>query len=111
MLEGILVLLALGIAGGVIGYVIARLTIAILKAFKKKVYSKVLAIKMKKVVRELANDRSVPTYKLDELSDKDTMLIEYDQYDDKIVQANPCDTVDDAINMHMYRGNGVAVYE
>ena len=111
MLEGIFALLGVMVVGGLIGYAIARLTVAVLKKIKTKIRSKLLAIRMRNVVRELARDPSVPTYKLDELSDDEAVLIEYDPYSDKILQANPCETVDDVINVHMMRGNGVAIYD
>lgn len=98
------------VAGGVLGVLISRLTAAVVKSYRKRRNTKVVAASMKAIAREAVNSPQAAHIKMSDL-DCDSMIMEYDPSRDEIVHSNRCAETDPLIQRHMSYGQGMVVYE
>lgn len=98
------------IGAGLIGYLIARLTVAVIKGYRRRRNTKVVAASMRAIAREALNDPRAAHIRIEDL-DCDSVLMEYDPDSDEIVHSNRCAETDAVIARHMAYGNGVAIYD
>lgn len=80
MLLGILGFVAIALAAGAIVYLAVKLTISVLKTYRKKKTSKVMAATVGDLIKQ------APSMKLEDLDDDDVILAEYDEDEDELVQ-------------------------
>lgn len=105
-----ILLLSMLAAGGIAG-IIVKLTVAIIKKFRKKRHTKVIAAQMSTIAKEAAKNPKTKHVKFDDLENYDTALLEYDPNSDNIIQTKFCEDVDDVVRYHQQQGGGVVVYE
>lgn len=83
---------------------ITKLTVSFLKSYRKKKTSKVLAAKLKELVK------TAPEMKLDDLEEDNVVVAEYDEEEDKLVQEiNIAQDVDSRVKDVIEQNNGVVV--
>lgn len=98
------------IMGGLIGRLIACLTAAVIKTYRKRRNSKVIAASMKAVARQALSDPKTAHIRMSNL-DCDSMVMEYDPYRDEVVQFDKCAKTDPQIQRHIDYGKGMVVYD
>lgn len=80
MLFAIIGMVGTALAVGAIAYLGYQLTVAVLKSYKKKKTSKLLAAQVKDLIKQ------APTIKLDDLDADDVVLAEYDTESEELAQ-------------------------
>lgn len=94
------------LAIGAVVYLACKLTVSFLKKYRKKKNSKVLAAKVKDLIK------NAPTMKFDDLEDEDVILAEYDEEDDELVQGiSVAKETDDSVKNILNRNEGIVVFE
>lgn len=106
----VLGMIATALAVGGIVYLVVKLTVNFIKTYRKRKNSKVVAADMKQLIKAAAKDPNVGHVSFDDLDD-DTVIAEYDEEKDEIVQTNVSDDVDDKVTNHIRRNNGVMIIE
>lgn len=104
-------LLILGLVGaalvaGAFVYLAVKLTVSVLKMFKTKKNSKVMAAAVKDLIRQ------APTMKLDDLDEDDVILAEYDEDKDDLVDDIQIATdVDIRVSNILDMSGGIVVFD
>lgn len=106
----VLGMIATALAVGGIVYLVVKLTVNFIKTYRKRKNSKVVAADMKQLIKAAAKDPNVGHVSFDDLDD-DTVIAEYDEEKDEIVQTNVSDDVDDKVTNLIRRNNGVMIIE
>lgn len=106
----VLGMIATALAVGGIVYLVVKLTVNFIKTYRKRKNSKVVAADMKQLIKAAAKDPNVGHVSFDDLDD-DTVIAEYDEENDEIVQTNVSDDVDDKVTNLIRRNNGVMIIE
>lgn len=104
-----MILAALAIGG--IVYLAVKLTVNFIKNYRKRKQSKVVAAEMKQLMKEVAKDPNVGHVSFDDLNEDDTVIAEYDEENDEIVQTNLANDVDSKVDSLLSRNNGVVIIE
>lgn len=101
------------IALGAMVYIAVKVTISFIKNYRKRKNSKIVAVDMKRLIKEQAKNPSVGRISFDDLEDMedDIVLAEYDEEDDDIVQINNADDYDDKVDTLLRRNRGVVIIE
>lgn len=107
----ILALIGGALAVGAVVYLAVKLTISVIKNFRKRKNSKIVATDMKEIMKALAKDSSVGHVSFDDLDDDDTVVAEYDEENDEIVQTQVATEKDDKVDSLLKRNNGVVIIE
>lgn len=93
------------IAGAII-YLAVKLTVSVLKKFKKKKSSKIMAAQVKDLIK------TAPTLSLDDLDEDDVVLAEYDtEQDDLAQELNIAKDVDDKVTNLIGQNGGIVVFD
>lgn len=106
----ILGMIATAIAVGGLIYLAVKLTVSFIKNYRKRKQSKIVAADMKQLVKAAAKDPNVGHVSFDDLEDG-TVIAEYDEYNDEIVQTHMAEDVDDKVDNLIRRNNGVMIIE
>lgn len=106
----VLGMIATALAVGGIVYLVVKLTVNFIKTYRKRKNSKVVAADMKQLIKAAAKDPNVGHVSFDDLDD-DTVIAEYDEENDEIVQTNVSNDVDDRVTNLIRRNNGVMIIE
>ena len=108
----LLALLGVLVTGAII-YMAVKLTINIIKNFRKRRNTKVVMADMKEIMREAAKNPNVSRAKFDDLDkiDGQTVVAEYDEYNDEVVQCEIAREQDDKIDGFLRSNNGLVVLE
>lgn len=105
----------LGIVGalaiGAVVYFAVKLTISLIKNFRKRKNSKIVTADMSQVMKAVAKDPNVAHVSFDDLDDNDTVVAEYDEETDEIVQVKVAKEKDDKVDSLLKRNNGVVIIE
>ncbi|MDD3417060.1 MAG: hypothetical protein PHY47_24205 [Lachnospiraceae bacterium] len=80
MLLAIIGVLGAALLTGAVVYLAIKLTVSVLKSYRKKKTSKIMAAQVKDLIKQ------APTMSLDDLEDDDIVLAEYDPEEDDLVQ-------------------------
>ena len=107
----ILALIGGALAIGAVVYLAVKLTISVIKNFRKRKNSKIVATDMKQIMKAVAKDPSVGHVSFDDLDDDDTVVAEYDEENDEIVQTQVATEKDDKVDSLLKRNNGVVIIE
>lgn len=108
MLLSILTLIGAALAVGAVVYLTVKLTVSLLKTYRKRKTSKILAAHVKDLVK------SAPTFNLDDLDDDDIILAEYDMDKDELaqnVQVAHAKDVDQKVDSLLNENGGIVVFE
>lgn len=106
MLLTILGVIAAALAAGAVVFFGVKLTISLIKKYKKKKNSKVLAATVKDLIKK------APSMKIDDLDDDDIILAEYDEEKDELVQdVKVADQADCRVRSILDTNNGIVVFE
>lgn len=106
MLLTILGVIAAALAAGAVVFFGVKLTISLIKKYKKKKSSKVLAATVKDLIKK------APSMKIDDLDDDDIILAEYDEDKDELVQdVKVADQADSQVRNILETNNGIVVFE
>lgn len=106
MLLTILGVIAAALAAGAVVFFGVKLTISLIKKYKKKKSSKVLAATVKDLIKK------APSMKIDDLDDDDIILAEYDEEKDELVQdVKVADQADSQVRNILETNNGIVVFE
>ena len=106
MLMVILGVVAAALAVGTLVYLAKQLTVSVLKKYKTKKNSKVLAATVKDLLKQ------APTMKLDGLGDNDVILAEYDEDEDELAQdISIANDVDDRVRGILDTNRGIVVFD
>lgn len=91
---------------GAVVYLTVKLTVSVLKSYKKKKTSKVLAAQVKDLVEK------APSMSLDDLEDDDVVLAEYDVEADELVQdISIAQDVDGKVSNVLESNGGVVIFD
>lgn len=102
----IISLIISAIMAGTVVYLAFKLTIDVLKAYKKKKDTKIITAYLKDVFK------AAPKKKLDDLDDDDVILAEYDEDNDELVQEiNIAKDVGDKVKGILDDNDGMVVFE
>lgn len=109
----ILGLIASALAIGAVVYLAIKLTVSFIKNYRKRKQSKIVAADMKAIVKEMAKNPSVKKVSFDDLDDLEdnTIIAEYDEDADELVQVGRTDDVDVSVSNLLRRNNGVVMIE
>ncbi len=113
VLLGLLGLIAGALIIGGIVYLAVKLTIHVIKTYRKRKHSKVVMADMNKVLKEMAKNPQagrISMNDLDELED-DTLMAEYDEDRDEIVQYHLANDVDTKVNHLINKNDGMVIIE
>lgn len=80
MILTIMGVLGAALLAGAVAYLATKLTVSVLKSYRKKKTSKIMVAQVKDLIKH------APTMSLDELEDDDIVLAEYDPEEDDLVQ-------------------------
>lgn len=102
----IIALITTAIAAGALIIMAAKLTISVLKKYRQKKNSKVVAAAVKDLIKQ------APTMKLGDLDDDDIILAEYDEETDELVQdISVAKDVDYRVKDILNANGGIVVFE
>lgn len=106
MIGAIIGLVGAALLIGAIVYLAVKLTVSVLKAYRKKKTSKVLAAQVKDLVK------TAPTMSLDDLDDDDIILAEYDLEEDELVQdISVAKDIDSKVSDIVGTNGGIVVFD
>lgn len=106
MLLTILGVIAAALAIGAVVFLGVKLTISLIKKYKKKKNSKVLAATVKDLIKK------APSMRIDDLDDDDIILAEYDEDKDELVQdVKVADQADSRVRNILDTNDGIVVFE
>lgn len=106
----ILALIGGALAVGAVVYFAVKLTISVIKEFRKRKNSKIVGACIDKL-KDLAKDPNVGHVSFDDLDDDATVVAEYDEETDEIVQTKVANERDDKVDSLLKRNNGVVIIE
>ena len=93
-------------AMGAVIYLAYTLTVSVLKSYKKKKTSKIMAAQVKDLIK------SAPSMSLDDLDDDDIVLAEYDPIGDELVQdITVAKDVDSKVSNIVDGNGGIVVFD
>ena len=110
-MAGWIYLLILALTTGAAVGIIVRLTVSLIKQFRKRRHTQVIAAQMSTIAREAAKNPRVKHVSFDDLDKYDSAVLEYDPYSDEVVQTTLCEDVDDVVRRHQQQGGGIVIYE
>lgn len=92
-------------------YIITKLTYEIIRRFRKKQHTDVVAVSMDKIAASIRNDPRVTRKKISQLNDYDAVVAECDPYTNSVVQTKLCSDLDYTVRTDIIEGGGFAIYE
>lgn len=99
-------LIAGAFALGMVIYLGYKLTVAVLKSYRKKKTSKIMAAQVKDLIK------NAPSMSLDDLDDDDIVLAEYDPEEDELVQdISVANDVDSKVSNLVGGNGGIVVFD
>ncbi len=100
------------IAGAII-YMAVRLTIDVIKRFRKRRNSKVVLADMKDIMKEAAKNPNVSHASFEDLDkiEGQTVIAEYDESTDEIVQCEIAKEQDSKVDSFIRSNNGIVILE
>ena len=91
---------------GAVIYLAVKLTVSVLKSYKKKKTSKIMAAQVKDLIK------NAPSMSLDDLDDDDVVLAEYDPVEDELVQdITVAQDVDSRVSGIVDGNGGIVVFD
>lgn len=91
---------------GAVIYLACKLTVSVLKSYRKKNTSKIMAAQVKDLIK------SAPSMSLDDLDDDDVVLAEYDPEEDELVQdITVAKDVDSRVSDIVEDNGGIVVFD
>lgn len=106
MILAIIGVLGTALLAGAVVYLAIKLTVSVLKSYRKKKTSKIMAAQVKDLIKQ------APTMSLDDLEDDDIVLAEYDIEEDDLVQdITIAKDIDSKVVNIVDRNGGIVVFD
>lgn len=104
---GIIGAIGIALAAGAVVYLLVKLTIRLIKQYRKRKDTKIVMAQ----VKELVKDPSVAHMSMSDLDEDDVVIAEYDEDTDELVQCNLSNDVDQKVENLLNRNDGVLIIE